>query len=137
MVNEEPMVDAEQRMVNEEPMVDAEQRVFRRITGRFVDDELERRFRSHFFSVRSRWFRRFCLLVMLGGLVLSAFYVHNVVRGLNEGDKDIDIMQNILNNILEHVDELKMKQDQTDEKINTILQNAQNENDQKQAIEAL
>ena len=71
-------------MVNEEPMVDAEQRVFRRITGRFVDDELERRFRSHFFSVRSRWFRRFCLLVMLGGLVLSAFYVHNVVRGLNE-----------------------------------------------------
>lgn len=44
-----------------------------------------------------------------------------VVRGLNEGDKDVDIMQSILEGLIEHVDALRQTQEETTENLNNII----------------
>ena len=44
-----------------------------------------------------------------------------VVRGLNESDKDVDIMHNILFTLIEHVDDLKHSQEKNEENINKIM----------------
>ena len=46
-----------------------------------------------------------------------------VVRGLNESDKDVDIMHNILFTLIERVDDLKHAQEKNDENIGKIMNN--------------
>ena len=63
-----------------------------------------------------------------------------MVRGLNESDKDVDIMHNILFTLIEHVDELKHSQEKNEESINKIMAATEQANqidDQKEAIENL
>lgn len=54
-----------------------------------------------------------------------------LVRSLNEGDKDVDIMQGILEGLIEHIDALRQTQQLTVNNINSILEymkNNQNNN---------
>lgn len=44
-----------------------------------------------------------------------------VVRSFNEGDKEIDIMQRILESLIEHVNALSASQEVTTENLNAIL----------------
>lgn len=46
-----------------------------------------------------------------------------VVRGLNESDKDVDIMHNILFTLIERVDDLKHAQEKNDKNIGKIMKN--------------
>ena len=41
-----------------------------------------------------------------------------LVRSLNDGDKDVDIMQSILEGLIRHVDQLRQTQELTVENIN-------------------
>jgi hypothetical protein len=45
-----------------------------------------------------------------------------LVRSLNEGDKDVDIMQSILEGLIEHIDALRQTQQLTVNNINSILE---------------